>query len=333
MKTNNKINILKKDLNYRFCVAPMLHYTDECCRYFFRLLTKKTILFTEMIPANKIIYSPYPILKINNPKNDKIVVQIAGSNTQKLAQSSKIIILNNYKNINLNLGCPSISAQKGQFGACLMNDPIKVIDSIKSIEDVIQNPISIKIRTGIDNNNTYQFLQNFTNLISKNTHCKTFFIHARTAILKNFSPKQNQNIPPLKYEYVYQLKKDFPQLNIIINGGIHSIKESLEHLKKIDGVMLGRKIYQNPLILLQIDKKIFQYNEKKNNIQKIINQYIHYYINQKYTIKKIVRPLFNVFYSSKNANIWKKTLHNFIIKKKINMHQVNEILDTANSMN
>ncbi|CAL4325152.1 tRNA-dihydrouridine(20/20a) synthase [Buchnera aphidicola (Thelaxes suberi)] len=313
-----------KKLNYRFCVAPMLHYTDESCRFFYRLLTKKTILFTEMIVSKKLLYSKKTILRLEE-KNYNTVVQIAGNNRKELSLSSKILTSIGYENINLNLGCPSISAQKGLFGACLMNYIPIVIDAINAIEDTIQKPISIKIRIGTNHYHNYNFLHNFISNILNKTNCKTFFIHARKAVLNNLSPKKNLKIPPIQYEYVYQIKKDFPTSTVIINGEINSIEESIYHLKKTDGVMIGRKIYQNPLLLSEIDQKIFGFKRKKYSLQSIINQYVINQTKKNISVTKILRPILGIFYNSAKSNLWKKLLNKCINEKKIHLDMLNSV--------
>ncbi|WP_343155124.1 tRNA dihydrouridine(20/20a) synthase DusA [Buchnera aphidicola (Kurisakia onigurumii)] len=253
----------KKKKQYQFCVAPMLRYTDESCRVLYRKFTKKSVLFTEMILFNQLINKHHYILPYNKENHDPVIVQLAGNNSLDLSKCSKIIYDKNYKEINLNIGCPSKSSEKGNFGIYLMKNINTVLDLIKSIEDSVSIKISIKTRIGIENNNEYAFLKNFIYEITEKTSCKIFFIHARIAILNGFSPKNNRTIPPLKYDYVYKIKKDFPNTTIIINGEINSIKKSIQHLKKVDGVMIGRMIYKNPLLLNNIDNIIYKKKQKK----------------------------------------------------------------------
>ncbi|NIG99419.1 MAG: tRNA dihydrouridine(20/20a) synthase DusA [Buchnera aphidicola (Periphyllus acericola)] len=300
-----------------FCVAPMLKYTDRHCRYFHRLLTKNSYLYTEMMTTQSILNKNFKLFK-NKDKKNKISLQIIGKNPEHLSQCAKLAYKKKYNEININVGCPSKNMTKNNLGVSLMKDTKIINQALIHINNSSPIPISIKTRTGFNNYSTYNFLKNFIYETSHNKLCKIFIIHARNAILnKNFTTKNNRNIPPLKYDYVYQLKKDFPHLKIIINGGIKSILEIKKHLKIVDGVMLGRKIYKNPLFLKKIERKIFN-NKKKNKKIKIIkkmSKYIKKEIKKKTSIKSITRHMNGFFYKKKGSKKWKKKLNNLNLKK------------------
>ncbi|NIH16453.1 MAG: tRNA dihydrouridine(20/20a) synthase DusA [Buchnera aphidicola (Periphyllus lyropictus)] len=305
---------------HKLCVAPMFKYTDKHCRYFHRLLTKKAFLYTEMITTNALLNKKFKLFK-NKDSKKMVSLQIIGNKPKKIAKCAKLAYKKKYNEINLNIGCPSIQMNKNNLGVTLMKKTKIIVNSLKLIKNSIPIPISIKTRIGFNNNNTYNFLSNFVYETSKDKLCKIFIIHARNAILNKFSPKKNREIPPLKYKYVYQLKKDFPNLTFIINGGIKSIKEIKNHLKNVNGVMLGRYAYKNPLILKKIEEKIFK-KKKKIKIKKIlfkISKYINKEIKKKTTLNSITRHINGIFYKKKNSKKWKKFL-NEINKKKKNVN-------------
>ncbi|MCW5197462.1 tRNA dihydrouridine(20/20a) synthase DusA [Buchnera aphidicola] len=302
--------------NKRFCVAPMFNYTDRHCRYFHRLLIKNAFLYTEMITTQNILNKKFKLRKNKDPEK-KISLQIIGNQPKDIAKCAKIAYKKKYNEINLNIGCPSLSMIKNNLGVVLMKHTQIILESLDLIKKSVPIPVSIKTRIGFNNNNTYNFLSNFIYEISQNKLCKIFIIHARNAILNKFNPKENRNIPPLKYNYIYKLKKDFPDLKFIINGGIKSIKEIKNHLKKVDGVMIGREVYKNPLILKEIDQKIFSEKNKKLTIKKILFhmfKYINKEIKKNTPIKSITRHINGIFYGKKGSKKWKYFLNNLNVQ-------------------
>ena len=229
-----------REINHRFCIAPMMQCTDIHDRYLFRLITKKSILYTEMVTTGAIIHGEcIEQLRFNDLVEHPVAVQLGGSDPEDLATCAKICDEMGYDEINLNVGCPSERVQKGAFGACLMKEPKLVAECIEAMQEVTNLPVTVKCRIGVDDNDDYKFLHHFTESIM-NPLMKTLIVHARVAILKGLSPRQNRSVPPLKYDHVYQLKRDFPNLEIVINGGIQNIDETIQHLHEVDGVMLGR---------------------------------------------------------------------------------------------
>lgn len=242
--------------SHRFCIAPMMEWTDRYCRYFFRLLTKHSLLYTEMVTAAAIVHGDARRILDFDDREHPIALQLGGSSPQELAASVRIAEPFGYDEINLNCGCPSDRVQAGRFGACLMAEPALVANCVCAMQDATDVPITIKIRLGIDERDSYPELVNFIGTIAE-TGCRTFIVHARKAWLQGLSPKQNRDIPPLLYDWVYRLKQDFPDLEIVLNGGITSLGAAMEHLVQADGVMVGREAYQNPYFLAEVDRLIF----------------------------------------------------------------------------
>ena len=243
-------------LDRKFTVAPMMEWSDRHCRYFWRQLTRNALLYTEMVTTGAILHAGPERFLTFHEQEHPLALQLGGSDPQQLAQCAKIAEQWNYDEVNLNCGCPSDRVQNGMFGACLMAQPQLVADCIKAMQDACSIPVTVKHRIGIDDMESYEEMIDFIRPIME-TGCNTFIVHARKAWLQGLSPKQNREIPPLNYEMVYQLKKDFPELEILVNGGITDIDQSLQHLQHVDGVMLGRAAYQNPYLLAEVDQRIY----------------------------------------------------------------------------
>jgi tRNA-dihydrouridine synthase A len=241
---------------HRFCVAPMMDWTDRHCRVFHRGITKRALLYTEMMTADAVIYGDRERLLSFSNMEHPIALQLGGSDPVQLAAAARIGADLGYDEINLNIGCPSDRVQEGRFGACLMAEPDLVADCVVSMRQSQNSPVTVKCRIGIDDQDAEADLARFVDVIAK-TGCQTFVVHARKAWLKGLSPKENREVPPLDYQRVYRLKSSRPELTIIINGGIETIAEAQEHLEHVDGVMLGRAAYQNPYILADVDRLIF----------------------------------------------------------------------------
>jgi len=240
----------------RLSVAPMMDWTDRHCRVFHRQITRHTWLYTEMVTTGALIHGDVPRHLDYSEIEHPVALQLGGSEPGDLAKSAKLGEQWGYDEINLNCGCPSERVQKGAFGACLMAEPQLVADCVKAMRDAVSVDVTVKHRIGIDHVETYDFVRDFVGTIA-DAGCKTFIVHARNAILKGLSPKENREIPPLKPEYAYQLKRDFPQLEILINGGIKTLEEIDLHLQHVDGVMLGREAYHNPYLMAAFDARYY----------------------------------------------------------------------------
>lgn len=242
--------------SHRFSIAPMMDWSDRHCRYLWRLLSKQTRLYTEMVTTGALLYGDQKRFLDYNPEEHPIALQLGGSDPQELAQCAVLAEQWGYDEVNINCGCPSDRVQSGMIGACLMAHPTLVADAFDAMQEKVDIEVTIKHRIGIDDMDDYQGLIDFIGPIA-DRGCKTFIVHARKAWLKGLSPKENREVPPLQYPMVYQLKKDFPELTIVINGGIKTIDDTSSHLQTVDGVMIGREAYSNPYMLADIDKALF----------------------------------------------------------------------------
>ena len=304
---------------HKVCVAPMMQYTDMHDRYLLRLISKKVFLYTEMIATGSLIYGKcYDQLNFNKEEHP-VGVQLGGSDIKDLIECSKKCEDYGYNEINLNCGCPSDRVQKGKFGACLMLEPDHVANCLSEMQNAVKIPVSIKCRLGIDNNESYEFLYNFVSKV-KESGINIFIIHARNGILKGLSPRQNRNIPPLKYDYVYKLKEDFPELEIIINGGIKNLEESENHLKKVDGVMIGRCAYDNPFMLKDVEERFFNEIPLIESKKEILNKYLDYVedkVREGHNLPKMLKHLFGLSRGDKNAKIFRLKIIEAMRKNKI----------------
>ncbi|MGT3242931.1 tRNA dihydrouridine(20/20a) synthase DusA [Yersinia enterocolitica] len=294
----------------RFSVAPMLDWTDRHCRYFHRLLTKQTLLYTEMVTTGAIIHGKGDYLAYSE-QDHPVALQLGGSDPQALAHCAKLAEQRGYNEINLNVGCPSDRVQNGRFGACLMAEASLVADCIKAMRDVVSIPVTVKTRIGIDELDSYEFLCEFAQTVAERGECDIFTIHARKAWLSGLSPKENREVPPLDYERVYQLKRDFPALTIAINGGVKTLAEAKEHLKHVDGVMMGREAYQNPSILTQVDRELFDPNAPVVDSVKAIEAlfpYIEQELSRGAYLGHITRHILGIFQGIPGARQWRRHL-------------------------
>ena len=241
---------------WRLSVAPMMDWTDKHCRYLHRLLTKHTLLYTEMVTTGALLHGDVPRHLQFNAEEHPLALQLGGSEPADLAHSARLGAQWGYDEINLNCGCPSERVQRGAFGACLMNEPVLVADCVKAMVNVVDVPVTVKHRIGIDKNESYDFVRDFVGTVSE-AGCSTFIVHARNAWLKGLSPKENREVPPLRYAVAHQLKRDFPHLTIAVNGGLTTTAQVQEQLQQVDGAMLGREAYHNPWWLSEWDAAFY----------------------------------------------------------------------------
>ena len=288
----------------------MMDKTDRHCRYFHRLMSKRAFLYTEMLHSNAVIRGNKELLLKYNPKEHPLALQLGGSDPGLLGEASAISEEFGYTEVNLNVGCPSSKVQKGRFGAVLMKEPKLVASCINKMKKSTNIPVTVKCRIGVDNMNTDKHLDHFVEEVSS-AGCDTFIIHARKAWLSGLSPKDNREIPPLDYQRVYKLKDSFPNINFVINGGIKSINESIKHLQYVDGVMIGREAYDNPLILTEVDSSIF-YEEKavisRSDILRKLFPYLKEEVEQGTKISHITRHLMGLFRGFNGAKNLRKLL-------------------------
>ena len=307
----------------QFCVAPMMQYTDMHDRYLLRLISKRVFLYTEMIATGSLIFGKcFNQLEFNTEEHP-VGVQLGGSNISDLIECSKKCEQFGYDEINLNVGCPSDRVQKGKFGACLMLEPDLVAECLAAMKNSVNIPVSIKCRLGVDNHEEYEFLYNFVSIV-KQSGVKVFIIHARNGILKGLSPRQNRNIPPLKYDYVYRLKKDFPDLEIIINGGIKNLDDSQMHLEKVDGVMIGRAAYDNPFMLKDIEPRFYNVDSSASSKKEVLNQYLEYVerqIQNGHNLSRMMKHLFGLSRGDKYAKSFRLKILEIIKENNLENHK------------
>ena len=302
-----------KTTNYpmqRFSVAPMLDWTDRHCRYFHRLLSGQTLLYTEMITTGAILFGKGNYLAYSQ-EEQPVALQLGGSDPQALAECAKRAEELGYNEVNLNAGCPSDRVQNGRFGACLMAEPELVADCVKAMKSAVSIPVTVKTRIGIDDSDSYEFLQRFIQIVSEQGGCDNFTLHARKAWLSGLSPKENREIPPLDYPRVYQVKQDFPHLTVSINGGIKTLNEAKAHLMHVDGVMMGREAYQNPGILAEVDRELFGTRTDAPDVVSVIEAmypYIEHELSQGTYLGHITRHMLGIFQGIPGARQFRRHL-------------------------
>jgi tRNA-dihydrouridine synthase A len=266
-------------LKHKICIAPMMDWSDRHCRFFWRLISKNVFLYTEMVTTGALIHGDRQRFLQFNREETPVALQLGGSQPTELAQCANWAEQWGYNEVNLNCGCPSDRVQSGMFGACLMAKPELVADCVKAMQDSCDISVTVKHRIGIDDMETYEQMLNFVDIIAA-TGCNTFIVHARKAWLQGLSPKQNREIPPLNYDWVYRLKRERPELEIIINGGIDSLDSCEGHLQQVDGVMLGRSAYNNPYLLNDVDAQFFTASNNVAGRDDILLSYIPYIESQ-----------------------------------------------------
>ena len=303
----------KADLSVsrRFCIAPMLDWTTRHQRYFTRLITKQALLYTEMITTGALIYGDRDRYLNYNEVEHPVALQLGGSDPKAMAQCAKMAEDYGYDEVNINVGCPSERVQKGAFGACLMLEPELIAECMGEMKVAASNtPITVKNRIGVDHHDSYENLLHFIEIVSA-AGCDTFYIHARSAWLKGLSPKENRDIPPLKYEMVYQLKRDFPHIEFVINGGIKTLSASIKHLEQIDGVMMGREAYSNPYSLVEVDNLIYGMNQEASTRHQVFNQFMDYVDNQLQQgvlLNHMTNHILGLFHAQPGAKAWRRYL-------------------------
>jgi len=309
---------MEKEISRRFCVAPMMGYTTPYARKLYRILSKKSFLFSEMIAAKSLIYSKSRENIIENDFNNPVALQVGGSEINDLKKASNIAVDYNYDEINLNVGCPSKAVQKGSFGACLMKDKVLVRNCMEALQnDKIE--ATLKCRLGLGKELNYEFFEEFIDEISK-TGVKIIYVHARNAILSGISPQANRSIPPLSYGFVKKIKNKFPKIKFILNGGIDNLDKAVDLLNEFDGIMVGRLIKNNPFILKEVDKKIFK--EKKDFIDETIISNYFEYIKPKIGVESIFRllsPLLNIFFSVPHSKVYRSKINDYMQRQKIDL--------------
>jgi len=307
-------NSVKPAIDRRFSVAPMLDWTDRHCRYFLRLLSKHSLLYTEMVTTGAIIYGKGDYLGFNQEEHP-VALQLGGSNPEHMAKCAVLAQERGYDEVNINVGCPSDRVKNGSFGACLMAQPEVVADNVKAMQAEVDIPVTVKCRIGIDDMDEYKDFARFIDIVAT-AGCDTFIVHARKAWLQGLSPKENRDIPPLNYPRVHMLKESHPELSISINGGIKSLADAQEQLKYVDGVMIGREVYANPYILSTVDAEIFGDNSvqpiSRRDVVLKMQQYIEKCIARQddpyFKPWHVARHMLGLYQGQAGGRIWRRYL-------------------------
>jgi tRNA-dihydrouridine synthase A len=281
----------------RLSIAPMMDVTDRHCRFFLRKVAAEVRLYTEMITTGALIHGDVGRHLAFSPEEHPVALQLGGSEPDELASCAALGKRYGYDEINLNIGCPSERVQRGAFGACLMAEPALVARCVSAIKDRVDIPVTVKHRIGIDRVEAYEFVRDFVATVA-GAGCRTFIVHARNAVLKGLSPKENREIPPLKYGYVHRLKQDFPDLHIVINGGITTLEEANKQLARVDGVMIGRAAYSNPWMLAGTGK----------TRAGVVEDMKSYCEKQRPSLRHVTRHMLGLFHGQPRARLWRKML-------------------------
>jgi tRNA-dihydrouridine synthase A len=294
-------------LDRRLCVAPMMDWTDRHCRYFHRLLAPSALLYTEMVTSGAVLHGDRTRLLAYSPEEHPLALQLGGSDAGELARCARIAAEYAYDEVNLNVGCPSDRVQRGRFGACLMLEPALVRDCMAAMQDAVTIPVTVKTRLGVDDHDSYDWFRDFIGIVAE-PGCSVFIVHARKAWLSGLSPKQNREIPDLRHDWVHRLKRDFPGLTIVINGGIDSVDDAGRHLRSLDGVMLGRAAYHSPWILSELQQYLFGGGGVASREEAIqsLSAYLASQTASGVPVKHVSRHVLGLFQGMPGAKRWRR---------------------------
>jgi tRNA-dihydrouridine synthase A len=309
----------------------MLDWTDRHCRYLLRLISRHALLYTEMVTTGAILRGDRTRFLAYDDSEHPVALQLGGSDPAALAECARIGADCGYDEINLNVGCPSDRVQSGRFGACLMAEPELVAECVAAMINAVTIPVTVKTRIGIDNTDSYELLAGFIGTIMA-AGCETFIIHARKAYLQGLSPKENRSVPPLKYDYGYRIKQQFPQLEIVLNGGITDLDSAFHHLARVDGVMLGRAAYHNPYLLAGVDRRFFNSTHTVPGREEVVRQmlpYIERELNAGAPLKHITRHMLGLFQGMPGARHWRRHLSTRAVRSGAGCEVVIEALENT----
>ncbi|MGH8735779.1 MAG: tRNA dihydrouridine(20/20a) synthase DusA [Burkholderiales bacterium] len=297
-------------VNHRLCAAPMMDWTDRHCRYFLRQCAPHARLYTEMITTGALLHGDAARHLAFDPAERPLAAQLGGSEPEELAACARLVQAHGYDEVNLNIGCPSERVQRGAFGACLMAEPQLVADCVRAMREAVPIPVTVKHRIGIDHNQDYSFLQRFVAAV-QSAGCTTFIVHARNAVLKGLSPKENREIPPLRYEVVHRLKRDFPALAFVVNGGLADWAAIEDQLAMVDGVMLGRAAYHQPWLLAQADARLYADGalpRTRTEVAQAMAAYAARQLAAGVALRQITRHMLGLYHHAPRARLWRRML-------------------------
>ncbi len=323
--------MISTHLTHRFAVAPMLDWTDRHCRYLLRLISRHALLYTEMVTTGAIMRGDRARFLAYDDSEHPVAMQLGGSDPAALAECARIGADCGYDEINLNVGCPSDRVQSGRFGACLMAEPELVAECVAAMCNAVAVPVTVKSRIGIDNTDSYESLAGFIAKVMP-AGCETFIIHARKAYLQGLSPKENRSVPPLMYDYAYRIKQQFPQLEIVLNGGITDLDAAATHLARVDGVMLGRAAYHNPYLLAGVDRRFFNTMCTVPGRDEVVRQmlpYIERELNAGTPLKHITRHMLGLFQGMPSARHWRRHLSTHAVRAGAGCEVIIEALENT----
>ena len=297
-------------LDHLLAVAPMLDWTDRHCRYFLRQLSRHALLYTEMVTTGAMLHGDRERLLAHDPAEHPLALQLGGSDPAELARCARIAAEWGYDEVNLNIGCPSDRVQSGRFGACLMAEPDVVAECVAAMRAAVDLPVTVKTRIGIDGRDSYEELVDFVRRVAAGG-CAVFIVHARKAWLSGLSPKENREIPPLRYEVVHRLKRDFPALIVVLNGGLITLEQAEEQLRRVDGVMIGRAAYENPYLLAEADGRFFGASAPppgRHQVVRALLPYLEAQLRAGTPLHRMTRPILGLFRGLPGARAWRRTL-------------------------
>jgi len=300
---------INDEIDRRLSVAPMLDWTDRHCRYFHRLISDQVLLYTEMITTGALLNGDNEKLLGFSPLEQPVAIQLGGSNAKDLAICAKMAEDMGYNEVNLNVGCPSDRVQKGRFGACLMKEPALVATCFDEMQKAVQIPVTIKSRIGVDDDDSFESFERFINTVSA-AGCQTFVVHARKALLKGLSPKQNRSVPPLKYDYAYDIKLKNPQLKIVLNGGIETVEQAVEQISQVDGVMVGRAFWNAPWLIRDMHDamNLGEQSLSRDEVLLAYTDYCQQMIKQGLSLHWLIRPILGLYHGFPGNKKWKSHL-------------------------
>jgi len=295
---------------HRLCTAPMMDWSDRHCRYFFRLVAPHARLYTEMVGSGALLHGDQARHLDFDPAEHPLALQLGGSEPDALARCARLAARWGYDEVNLNIGCPSERVQKGAFGACLMAEPQLVAACVRALREAATLPVSVKHRTGIDRVESYAFLRDFVGPVAE-AGCSVFIVHARNAWLKGLSPKENREVPPLRYDFVHRLKRDFPELTIVLNGGLATLASIEAQLAQVDGVMLGRSAYHDPWVLAEADARLFGAAapaRSRHEIAQAMRAYAERQRSRGVALRQLTRHALGLYHGRPHARLWRRLL-------------------------
>jgi tRNA-dihydrouridine synthase A len=287
-------------IRHRLCVAPMMDWTDRHCRYFLRQVSSSAFLYSEMITTGALLHGSVERHLAFSAEEHPVAAQLGGSEPEDLAKCAKLVEQYGYDEVNLNIGCPSERVQRGAFGACLMAEPELVADCVRAMRETVRIPVTVKHRIGLNAVDDFSFVEKFVRTVSE-AGCRTFIVHARNAVLKGLSPKENREVPPLKYDWVARLKREFPALEIVVNGGIASLPSIEEHLKHVDGVMIGRAAYHDPWVLADAGKT-------RRDVVLAMHAYLERILSNDVKVRNVARHMLGLYHGHRRARLWRRML-------------------------